>query len=91
MLDTLDEPLSQELIKQFHYELKSGVFEDRANGYAIVCIFNHNWHNPIFQTLSKKNQSACSAIPILERMNALIPSVKFSQYRNVHFLIIIEN
>ena len=35
MLDTLDETLSQELIKQFHYELKSGVFEDRANGYAI--------------------------------------------------------
>ncbi len=35
MLDTLDEPLSRELIKQFHYELKSGVFEDRANGYAI--------------------------------------------------------
>lgn len=35
MLDTLNEPLTQELIKQFHYELKSGVFEDRANGYAI--------------------------------------------------------
>lgn len=35
MLDTLDEPVSEELIKQFHYELKSGVFEDRANGYAI--------------------------------------------------------
>ena len=35
MLDTLNEPLSQELIKRFHYELKSGVFEDRANGYAI--------------------------------------------------------
>ena len=35
MIDTLDGPLSQELIKQFHYELKSGVFEDRANGYAI--------------------------------------------------------
>lgn len=35
MLDTLDQPLSQKLIKQFHYELKSGVFEDRANGYAI--------------------------------------------------------
>ena len=25
----------QQKIKQFHYELKSGVFEDRANGYAI--------------------------------------------------------
>ena len=35
MLATLNEPLSQELIKQFHHELKSGVFEDRANGYAI--------------------------------------------------------
>ena len=35
MLDTLDEPFTQELIKRFHYELKSGVFEDCANGYAI--------------------------------------------------------
>lgn len=35
MLDTLNEDLSQEIIKQLHYELKSGVFEDRANGYAI--------------------------------------------------------
>lgn len=35
MLDTLEEPLTQGLIKAFHYELKSGVFEDRANGYAI--------------------------------------------------------
>jgi Fic family protein len=31
MLDTLEEPLTQGLIN----ELKSGVFEDRANGYAI--------------------------------------------------------
>ena len=35
MLDTLEEDLSEELIKHFHHELKSGVFEDRANGYAI--------------------------------------------------------
>ena len=35
MIDTLEEPLSETLIKAFHYELKSGVFEDRANGYAI--------------------------------------------------------
>ena len=31
MLDTFDEPLTEVLIKRFHYELKSGVFEDRAN------------------------------------------------------------
>ena len=35
MLDTLDQELTEDLIKRFHYELKSGVFEDRANGYAI--------------------------------------------------------
>ena len=35
MLDTLDLELTEELIKAFHYELKSGIFEDRANGYAI--------------------------------------------------------
>lgn len=34
-LKTLEEPLSEELIKQFHKELKEGVFEDRANGYAV--------------------------------------------------------
>ena len=35
MLKTLDEPLTEMLIKRFHYELKTGVFEDRANGYNI--------------------------------------------------------
>ena len=35
MLKTLDEPLSEKIIKSFHYQLKAGVFEDRANGYAI--------------------------------------------------------
>lgn len=35
MLKTLDEPLTEELIKKFHWELKSGVFEDKANGYPI--------------------------------------------------------
>lgn len=35
MLSTLGNPISEELIKEFHYELKAGVFEDRANGYAI--------------------------------------------------------
>jgi Fic family protein len=34
-LKTLGYPLSEELIKKFHHELKAGVFEDRANGYAI--------------------------------------------------------
>lgn len=55
MLDTLCEPLTQELIKQFHYELKSGVFEDRANGYVI----GDYKHRPnmigIYQTIRPEN------------------------------------
>lgn len=35
MLNTYDEPLSHELIKRYHYKLKSGVFEDLANGYPV--------------------------------------------------------
>lgn len=35
MLDTCDEQLSQKLIKEYHYRLKAGVFEDIANGYPI--------------------------------------------------------
>jgi Fic family protein len=36
MLDTLDQALSQELIKQFHYELKSGVFETAPMGMRLA-------------------------------------------------------
>lgn len=35
MLKTLEDNLSEELIKNFHKILKQGVFEDIANGYAI--------------------------------------------------------
>lgn len=55
MLDTLNEPLSQELIKQFHYELKSGVFEDRANGYAIGDYKKRPNMIGIYQTVRPEN------------------------------------
>lgn len=35
MLKTFQEPVSQELIRRYHFCLKSGVFEDKANGYPI--------------------------------------------------------
>lgn len=35
MLKTIDEELSESIIKQFHFHLKAGVFEDKANGYLI--------------------------------------------------------
>lgn len=34
-LKYIDEPLSEDIIKNMHKNLKEGVFEDRANGYAI--------------------------------------------------------
>lgn len=35
MVKTYDNDLTEELIKQYHFALKSGVFEDVANGYPI--------------------------------------------------------
>lgn len=35
MLKTYDQPLSHELIKSYHFKLKSGVFEDMSNGYLV--------------------------------------------------------
>ena len=55
MLDTLDEPLSEELIKKFHYELKMGVFEDRANGYAIGDYKKRPNMVGIYQTVRPEN------------------------------------
>ena len=35
VLKNLDIPLSSEMIKLFHFQLKTGVFEDYANGYPV--------------------------------------------------------
>ena len=64
MLDTLNDSLSQDLIKQFHYELKSGVFEDRANGYAIGNYKKRPNMIGIYQTVKPDN--------VEEEMNALM-------------------
>lgn len=55
MLDTLEQPLSGELIKRFHYELKSGVFEERENGYAIGDYKQRPNMIGIYQTVRPEN------------------------------------
>jgi len=55
MLDALEESLTQDLIKRFHYELKSGVFEDRANGYAIGDYKQRPNMIGIYQTVRPEN------------------------------------
>lgn len=64
MLDTLDEALSQDLIKQFHYELKAGVFEDRANGYAIGDYKQRPNMIGMYQTVRPEN--------VVQKMNMLM-------------------
>lgn len=35
VLKSLDKPLTAEMIKSFHFQLKTGVFEDYVNGYPV--------------------------------------------------------
>lgn len=35
LIKTIDDTLTEDIIKEFHYCLKAGVFEDQLNGYAI--------------------------------------------------------
>ncbi len=87
MLDTLNEPLSQELIKQFHYELKAGVFEDRANGYVIGDYKQRPNMIGIYQTVRPENVAqemdllmhwygSCGiSIPVLAEFHARYESI----------------
>lgn len=63
MLNTLDLELTEELIKAFHYELKSGVFEDRANGYAIGDYKKHPNMIGIYETVLPSQVS--DEVPII--------------------------
>lgn len=66
MLKTFDKPLSHELIKSYHYRLKSGVFEDLANGYAVG----------EYKNRANRVGNIVTALPeeVFERMDDLINS-----------------
>lgn len=55
MLDTLDSKLTSGLIKTFHCELKSGVFEDRINSYAIGDYKKHPNVIGVYETVLPKH------------------------------------
>lgn len=88
MLDTLEEPLTQELIKRFHYELKSGVFEDRANGYAIGDYKKRPNMIGIYQTVRPENVK--NEIRLLlewycsHEVNISILAEFHARYENIH-------
>ena len=92
MLDTLNANLSQDLIKQFHYELKSGVFEDRANGYAIrdykkrpnmVCINKTAIPSQVPEEMNKNHSCGNTAIsPKANRSGASFYLILFFTTKN---------
>ncbi len=88
MLDTLDKPLTQELIKQFHYELKSGVFEDRANEYAIGDYKKRPNMIGIYQTTRPENVENEMSLLIdwynKQRVDILILAVFHAKYESIH-------
>lgn len=78
MLKTYAEPLSHELIKRYHYKLKSGVFEDIANGY------------PIGEYKNRRNivSDITTALPedVHARMTALLDEYNAADKHDLHGL-----
>lgn len=88
MLDTLDEPLTQELIKKFHYELKSGVFEDRANGYAIGGYKQRPNMIGMYQTVRpedvEKEMNVLMGWYFRQKVNISVLSEFHARYESIH-------
>ena len=88
MLDTLEEPLTQELIKKFHFELKSGVFEDRANGYAIGDYKQRPNMIGMYQTVRPENvaQEMCSLMNWYggQEVNISVLAEFHARYESIH-------
>ena len=78
MLKTYKEPLSHELMKRYHYKLKSGVFEDIANGY------------PIGEYKNRRNivSDITTALPedVNARMTALLDEYNAADKHDLHGL-----
>lgn len=70
MLKTYNLSLSHDLIKRYHYKLKSGVFEDIANGYPIGEYKNRrNMVSDIVTALPEEVESRMT--DLLDRYNAI--------------------
>lgn len=70
MLKTYSLSLSHDLIKRYHYKLKSGVFEDIANGYPIGEYKNRrNMVSDIVTALPEEVESRMT--DLLDRYNAI--------------------
>ncbi|MDO4961979.1 MAG: Fic family protein [Eubacteriales bacterium] len=78
MLKTMAEPLSERLVKEYHKCLKAGVFEDRANGYAIG----------VYKTRANRVGNIQTALPgeVPGKMQALIS--EYNQIGSVDYCVL---
>lgn len=88
VLKSLDKPLTAEMIKSFHYQLKSGVFEDYANGYPAGEFKNRA--NQVSDLVTELPQNIPMRIDrLIEEYNAgrkeLIDIARFhAEYEHIH-------
>lgn len=88
VLKNLDKPLTSDMIKSFHYQLKSGVFEDYVNGYPVGEFKNRvNQVSDIVTEIPKNIPERINNL--VEKYNAgsreLIDIVKFhAEYEHIH-------
>lgn len=88
VLKNLGKPISPEMIKAFHYQLKSGVFEDYANGYPIGEFKNRA--NQVSDIVTELPQNIPDRMnELVEKYNAgnkdLLDIVRFhADYEHIH-------
>ena len=89
VLQTLEQPLSINLIKQMHYNLKTGVFEDMANGYPCGEFKNRENLVSNIKTSLPQNVPRDMAALLNTYLQIQTPTVKdlaklHANYENIH-------
>lgn len=89
MLETYGLPLTEKLIKEYHYKLKAGVFEDIANGYPMGEYKNRvNFVSDITTALPEDVPDAMKSLLLSYENNpskSLMDIVKFhADFENIH-------
>lgn len=89
VLQTLDQPLSINLIKQMHYNLKTGVFEDMANGYPCgefknKVNFVSNIKTSLPQDVPKDMTTLMSTYSQIQKPTVKDLAIFHADYENIH-------
>ncbi len=89
LLKTLDRPLSEEIIKKFHYLLKYGVFEDMLNGYPIGEYKNRrnivgNINTALPENVEKEMQALLQEYNVIKRHTIEEIALFHVKYETIH-------